>query len=277
LAKLYKIQEGDLVFFLGKRYNGVSFDIQGFKVKGDGTYYALHGKDGVNLESYLLSKFQALADKELADYFNSNINDMKMYEPVHIDAIWGNAGEKPYTPFVTDIVCNKLMKGIAGLAVNSTVCLYDFVAKTTAGFLDRYSNTSMDTTLLKVFYGRYLKCLLAFEQYNRGVSHPVYNEFVRLREFLKGKKSVKLVIEDGVVHEYKMHTASITPRSLIYLEESGTPCYFMLNNGYYLRPGFDKACSIQELDYIGYGRERYRIDKAIFANYEKDYNNKTTA
>ena len=42
-----------------------------------------------------------------------------------------------------------------------------------------------------------LKKILAYEQYKRGLTPPFYNEVAKINEFLKDKKSVTLVFNDG--------------------------------------------------------------------------------
>ena len=62
--------------------------------------------------------------------------------------------------------------------------------------------------IFKAVYGLpSLKKILAYEQYKRGLTPPFYNEVAKINEFLEGKKTVTLLLNDG---ESKQVSAKIS-------------------------------------------------------------------
>ena len=62
--------------------------------------------------------------------------------------------------------------------------------------------------IFKAVYGlSSLKKILAYEQYKRGLTPPFYNEVAKINEFLEGKKTVTLLLNDG---ESKQVSAKIS-------------------------------------------------------------------
>ena len=59
-----------------------------------------------------------------------------------------------------------------------------------------FINNEID--IFKAVYGlTSLKKILAYEQYKKGLTPPFYNEVAKINEFLEGKKTVTLVLNDG--------------------------------------------------------------------------------
>lgn len=59
-----------------------------------------------------------------------------------------------------------------------------------------FINNEID--IFKAVYGlTSLKKILAYEQYQKGLTPPFYNEVAKINEFLEGKKTVTLVLNDG--------------------------------------------------------------------------------
>lgn len=58
-----------------------------------------------------------------------------------------------------------------------------------------------DNNEIDIFKGIYgltsLKKILAYEQYKKGLTPPFYNEVAKINEFLEGKKTVTLLLNDG--------------------------------------------------------------------------------
>jgi hypothetical protein len=270
-SAMYQIKSGAVTLYLDMKYDDTTFALKGFTVDGDGNFYQtdinsynVDNRPRVALEEHLLDKFRTLADEELTEYLEEHIRDMSIYTPAEdgFGRFWQNAGQKQNVQIYSSARYDKTIDGIVGLELNQRICLYDFVNKKVTGYIDDYNkDKSLDTTLMKVFYSMYLDQILALEQYNRGLAPPIYTELAKLNRFLNGKKSVKLVMKDGTLHDYKHHNGSeVYIGSLLHFNPEDTANPFILEDSYDLKPRFACKRPVAELDYLMYGKEKYVID-----------------
>jgi len=286
--KLYQIKNGAITLYVQMKYNGINFEFVGLTVDGDSNFYQPHvsiydidlvdGMPRVGLDQYLLDKFKTLADEQLKDYLDKNIEDMSVYDinDNGFERLWRNAGD---ISTQKSICCRQAIDGVIGFEVENMACLYDFVGNKVISYSNQYSEEDHGITPLRIFYGKRLNCLLAQEQLKRGFTPPFYTELVKLNRFLSGKKSVKLVMKDGAVHEYKHHHGDeVSITSLLYFNSRNATEPFSLENSYDLRPRFVSNRPVAELDYLQYGKERHYIDPVALkqlSGKDTDYDQRT--
>jgi hypothetical protein len=210
-----------------------------------------------------MDKLKTLANEQLAEYLEQNIHDFSAYEIRNesLKSLLSTAGAEPNVQLYKGLRWSNVIDGIVGLEVNRTVCLYDFTRNKICGYRKAYSDEPIDVTLLYIFYGEYLDRILALEQYKRGLAPPVYAETAKLSQFLNGKKSVKLIMKDGSMYEYKHHNGNeVCVSNLLHFNRENIAEPFSLEDSYDLRPQFNANRPLCDLDYLQYGREKYFID-----------------
>ena len=271
--KIYQIKNGAVTLYVDMKYNGTNFEFVGLIVEGDGNFYQPHagindnenvdGRPRVGLGQYLLDKFKTLADEQLKDYLDRKIGDMSIYDAHDngFERLWRGAGRGCDVRMQKCVCCRQAIDGIIGLEVNHMICLFDLAGNRVIGYKNQYGLEDPDITPLRAFYGDHLNCLLALEQLKRGFSPPFYMELAKLNHFLSGKKSMKLVMKDGSIYEYKHHNGNeVSVYSLLKFDSRNAAEPFSLNNSYDLRPRLTGNYPVEELDYLQYGRERHYID-----------------
>lgn len=115
-----------------------------------------------------------------------------------------------------------------------------------------FKNDEID--IFKNVYGlSFLKKILAFEQYKRGLTPPFYNEIARINEFLEEKKTVTLLLNDG---EKKQVPAQIS--------------YILATNykDFWINTQLDNM-NISNLKGIGYGKRELIIDTENLMSIDK--------
>lgn len=107
----------------------------------------------------------------------------------------------------------------------------------------KFENEEID--IFKNIYGlTSLKKILSFEQYKKGKTPPFYNEVAKINEFLKDKKTVTLLLNDG---EKKQVPAQIS--QILARDHKKFWINTQLNN-----------MDISNLRAIGYGRKELKIN-----------------
>lgn len=163
----------------------------------------------INITEVIREKIRNIVEKELQKYIDNNINNIDYITEFSVREYSNystksfeflrNAGEfgkdtrddieavKKY-----HIALKQVDKGIIGL------------------FADRYSSVSFeynlekqefnisDEEILKCIYSdNQLKLILAFEQYKKGLTPPIYNEIAKINQFLEDKKSITFELQNG--------------------------------------------------------------------------------
>ena len=274
--KLFPIKNGKLTLYVHTN-NGTQFDFKGFTIKGDGNFYmpyityggtGIDGRPCVSIEDHLFEMYKALADAQLAEYLANHINDTLI--ATDFSSFWYDAGKPLAFRYDKNLRLEQVIDGLVGIEVNHTVCFYNFAAGKPAGYRALYRNEDLETTPLQAFYSDRLIQMLLLEQYRRGLAPPMYVELARLNTFLKGKKSVKLVMKDGTVHEYKHHSGCDIYLSTLFSYTPDSAMPFGLNNCYDLRPWFDRSRPLVDLDYLQYGKHRFVIDTKALGQFKRE-------
>ena len=271
--KLYPIKNGDVTLYVEMSYKGTQFDYKGFTVEGDSNFYMpsltkfnqinLDGRPCVDVGDYLFDKYKALADAQLLEYLERHIHDT--LSPKDFNDFWQQAGQQPTLKHGRELREKQVIDGLVGIEVNRAVCVYNFAAHEPAGYKALYRDEELATTPMRVFYGDHLAQLLALEQYKRGLAPPVYTELVRLNAFLEGKKSVKLVMKNGAIHEFKPNYNLSISGLLYYWPECKTP--FCLQDAYHLKPGFGSSRPLADLDYLQHGKQQFVINTDVLGRF----------
>jgi hypothetical protein len=275
--KLYTIHNGKVTLYVRREYGGEKFEFKGLMVEDDASYYTpfadedsrIRLDDGehpcAGLYAYLEDVYKAMADAELADYLEEHIRDRDFYICDRRDTpqVWYTAGHVPEPRHHTNLVLERVIDGIIGYEVDHTICLYDLVNKKHIGYKSGFRDAEVQTTPMRVFYGKYLEQLLALEQHKRGAAPPAYTELTRLAAFLKDKKSVKLVMKDGGLHELKPHNGcDVSLSRLLSIDPTDEKYPFTLHDDYDLKPRFERGRHLADLDCIRYGRHSFVLDAA---------------
>jgi hypothetical protein len=275
--KLYPIKNGDVTLYVQMSCNGTQFDFKGFTVKGDGNFYMpsvsdfnrinLDGRPCVDIGDFLFEKYKALADAQLREYLERHIHDA--LSPQDFESFWHEAGQPLSFKHSKTLREKRVIDGLVGIEINNTVCVYNFAALEPAGYKALYRDEELATTPMRVFYGDHLARLLALEQHERGMAPPAYAELARLDAFLEGKKSVKLVMKDGSVHELKPHYGGdVSLHALLHYEPlNDTPFWF--NNSHDLKPRFERCAPLAGLAYLQHGKQQFVIDVDALGRFER--------
>jgi hypothetical protein len=278
--KVYQIQNGAVTLYVDMKSDGTTFEFKGFTVNGDRHFYqpyisaydngVVADRPHVGLNQYLFDKYKMLADEQIQTYLDQHIRDMCIYTD-HGEEFrnsWYNAGKEPVARLYKSIRYGQVIDGIVGLELNGMICLYDFVSSQTVGFRKEYTDEALNVTPMYIFYGGFLTQKLAFEQYKRGFAPPFYVELAKLNQFLTGKKSVKLVMKNGNVHEYKQHCGyEVSIYHLLRFDPENISEPFLLENSYDLKPRFAGNSPVTELDYLQHGRDKHYIDPNALKNF----------
>jgi len=273
---LYQIKNDDVTLYVEMSYKGTQFDYKGFTVEGDSNFYMpsltkfnqinLDGRPCVDICDYLFDKYKALADAQLLEHLERHILDT--LSPEDFNDFWQQAGQQPTFKHSKELREKQVIDGLVGIEINRAVCFYNFAAHEPAGYRALFQDKELATTPMRVFYGDHLKQLLALEQYKRGLAPPMYTELARLNAFLEGKKSVKLVMKDSAVHEFKPNYDLFVSGLLDYWPECKTP--FRLKNAYHLKPGFGSSRSLTDLDYLQFGKQQFAIDTDALGRFTRE-------
>jgi hypothetical protein len=270
---LYPITNGKVTLYTSLNYKGTAFEFEGFTVERDAENLfmpyvvknnasSVDGRKCLNIREYLVNQYKTLADEQLQSYIEQHLNDYGIYELTSncFSNILKYAGEEPDMNFHDELKLDQVIDGIVGIRINHTVCKYNFADGKPVGYFDD-NNKPLPKTPLNVFYGGVLDRLLAVEQYRRGLAPPVYTEFAKLNSFLKGKKSVKLVMKNGSVFDYR-NGGDVHISCILSLTARG----FTFNNSYRFTSKIANQ-PVEELDYFQFGKKKYIIDTAALQRF----------
>lgn len=269
---LYQIKNGAVTLYV-RAEREAHFSFSGLVVEDDENVYTPNdfcscaaGRPHVGLREHLFAVYEAKANEQLADYLEQHINDPLL--TMGFTDFWSKAGIKPEFSYRKSICLDQVADGIVGIVINGCTCSYSVVAKEPAGYTRCFGRTQLPVTPMSVFYGDEVNQLLALEQYRRGMAPPAYTELARLNAFLEGKKSIKLVMKNGVVHEFKPNYGVYLHELLNYTPQSATP--FSFNNSYYSKPRLQRGHPLSDLAYLQYGKQQFVIDVDALSKFERE-------
>jgi hypothetical protein len=270
--KFYEVKNGEIKITLEQpdRQGKLSFkklELANGKVFYMSPNYTDNSQTGVY--KYVESKLFELAKQELQEYIKANINNYSFYNERHPQdksdrVFWGHnmwaTDEMPVMELRDyNYEYDEIMEGIFKGQFNGHPFKFDFKTDSFIELLstDSYRKECRTLTPLEVMFDRYpdLKRIIAIEQYKAGKAHPAFTEIVNLNLFLKDKKSIKIHLKDKRVIEYKNDRLSF---SLLFDLDRGHD-EFVLN---YIRFNLhrDSDLSINNIDFLQYGRNQYRIN-----------------
>ncbi len=152
--------------------------------------------------------------KELDRIFRDNINKFIEKNINNISYLFDDKADNYHSIGLSEIGIDLREKAFYGVDENIKILLNNFKYKDIAnGLIELSTKTEnnhfifdmktmkfedSDLDIFKNVYHLYtLEKFLAYEQYKRGITPPFYNEVARINEFLKGKKTVTLLFNDG--------------------------------------------------------------------------------
>ncbi len=263
MSDVYKIQNNDFTILLERPDGNGNFGFYGLIVNNNPDVIYLpyvsewtkkeEGKIYISLYHYINDKVKKQADVQLKEYIDKNINNQDFYTKKFFRNHLFADGELPIVERDVRLYLDGIGDGIVYFKINSCYSgKYDIMQDKIIMLEHSYDNK--EVTLLDVFYGDYLNYIIAVEQYNRGIAHKTFTEIVNLNKFLKGKKSIKIVLKDGRIFKLKKDIIKAYDILSIIGDK------FFINDSYYFKPRLNERVSLSELDYLQYGKMTYKIN-----------------
>ncbi|MBO5004952.1 MAG: hypothetical protein J6D03_06915 [Clostridia bacterium] len=167
------------------------------------------GLEIINIIEMIREKIRNIVDKEIQRYIANNINNIDYITEISVKN-YSNYTTKSFeflreaSEFGNDIrndieavkkyhiALKQVDKGIIGLYTDrsgGTSFEYD---------LEKQEFSISDEEILKKVYSdEEMKLILAYEQYKKGLTPPIYNEIAKINKFLEDKKSVTFELCNG--------------------------------------------------------------------------------
>lgn len=163
----------------------------------------------INIKEVIREKIRNIVDKEIQKYIDNNINNTDYITEFSVREY------SDYTIKSFEFLKNALDFGenIRNDTNEVNKCFTELkhVDEGIIGlYTDRYGgisfeyniekqefNISDEEILKKVYSDKKLKLILAYEQYTKGLTPPIYNEIAKINQFLKEKKSVTFELQNG--------------------------------------------------------------------------------
>jgi len=270
----FEMVNGPVTIILEGGDSAGKFSFEGIKVETKPNvlykpYVWGHGKKAagevtiVSLSEYIYAKLKVQADADLKDYIAEHINDTTFYKVYRFfDRYCSFKDTYPEIDENINLSYENIARGLVNARIaRSSYCVFDLVQDKFQSIKASEYKDAKDKTPLQVFYGSMLDSIMAVEQYKRGIAHPAFTELVNLNKFLDGKKSVKLVMKSGKVHELKTKGSEVRASLIVEFRTAK----FYLNTSYYMAPRFAYNTEVSELDYLQFGRQTYKIHTANLA------------
>lgn len=167
------------------------------------------GLKPIDITGVIREKIRNIVEIELQKYIDKNINNIDYITEFTVRE-YPNYTTKSFE-FLSE--CNVYGKDIRNdeEAVKKYYLALKQIDKGIVGlYSDRYSSESFEYNLEKqefnisdeeilkrVYSDKQLKLILAYEQYTRGLTPPIYNEIAKINQFLENKKSVTFELHNG--------------------------------------------------------------------------------
>lgn len=218
-----------------------------------------------SLREHIYGKIKVQADSELKDYIKKHINDTAFYtekDEYEYKFFSRGVNSKDAYPEIDEninLTYGSIGHGLVNCTINNRYCVYDLVQDKFISIRSSSYSDAVDVTPLQIFYGRELNFIIALEQYKLGKAHPAFTEVVNLNKFLEGKKSVKLKMTNGKVHELKSTSSEVRANQIIECING----VFSMENNYHLSPRLEKDhTGLEFLDCLQFGKQTYKINAA---------------
>lgn len=275
--KLYTVETENIKIFLSLNYinDNTNFNIEYFILKNDEEHIFsaqnsayncpnLKNRKFVYLREYIFNIYKKMADKQLAEFIESNINNYDFYlnniskDIINLPNIniLDNIEKKINSRFANVNFSEFINSGIIQLEFKYISCYYNLISQKHICF--KSDNKNMDISSLDFIYSGEEYKLLAFEQYKRNKAPHAYIELMKLNCFLKDKASVKLVMKNNEIYTYNNKGSILTAHDLIYLLEDSPK--FEFASMYYLTPKPSTEIKLDDLDYLQYRQTKHKIN-----------------
>lgn len=163
----------------------------------------------INITEVIREKIRNIVDKKLQEYIDNNINNTDYITEFSVRE-HSDYTTKSFEFFKNAMEFGKNIRNDAE-AVNKYYIAIRHIDNGIIGFYtDRYSgisfeydlekqefNISDEEILKKVYSDEKMKLILAYEQYTKGLTPPIYNEIAKINQFLEDKKSVTFELQNG--------------------------------------------------------------------------------
>ena len=193
------------------------------KYKSD--FYDRIEKDGyeiIDITEMIREKIKSIVEKELEKYVENNINNITYITQAKIIEF------SDYNSIVFEFLGEAYKFGQDVRNDDEAIKRYGIsIQKINEGIVeygtDRYYNQNKfeydieknrfsiddEEILLTIYSEKELKLILAYEQYKRGLTPPIYNEIAKINEFLKDKKTVSFELKNGTVIKAEANLSNI--------------------------------------------------------------------
>ena len=223
----------------------------------------------INITEVIREKIRNIVDKELQKYIDNNINNTDYITEFSVRE-YSNYTTKSFEFLKNAIDFGDDIRNDTE-AVNKYYIALKQVDKGIIGlYTDRYGGTSFEydlekqefsisdeEILKKVYSDEKMKLILAYEQYKKGLTPPIYNEIAKINKFLEEKRTVTVELHNGtkIKAESRLYSIlNIRDTGEIYIADryankiiEGTPIEYCKTLG-------------TELKCIKYGRNILEVD-----------------
>lgn len=268
--KLYELKNNGLTILLKSgsdkgdlKFEGLIVDYKPHIVYKDYLWTSENKNDKtyMKITDYLYNKLKDEADIQLQEYINNNISNMNFYykkDEYNQYTFWSRINsffdKYPEIDNYINIDLSDVVEGIVNCNVNNAYCIFDFTKDEFIEIKHKY-NEQKKVIPLDIFYGKHLDLILAIEQYNKGIAHKTFTEVINLNKFLKDKKSIKIQLKNGCIIKYK-NWFKVEAGHIIEVYNGE----FYITNNYDMTPRPKKPIPITELDYLMFGRKKYKVN-----------------
>lgn len=281
--EFYIIETKDIKMFLSPncKNGNINFDLEYFILKNDKEHMFcvqnsthncpyLENRKLVHLREYIFNIYKEIADKQLTEFIESNIDNYDFYLNKigrsiitfpNINILDNIEKRIEYDFLHININFDKFINnGTIELKFDNIYCYYNLISQKHICFKEDSKNIDISPLYL-IYRGDEYK-LLVFEQYKIGKAPHAYIELIELNRFLKNKASVKLVMKDNKIYTYKSSSSNLTASYLISFssDNTGNPLEFELIGRYFLTPKPQKDITLEDLDYLQYRQFKHKIN-----------------
>ena len=175
----------------------------------------------INITEVIREKIRNIMDKELQKYIDDNINNNDYITEFSVKE-YSNNTTKSFEFLKNAIDFGENIRNDTEAVKKYYIALNQVDNGIVGLYTDRYGGTSFEYNLekqefnitdeeilRKVYSDEKLKLILAYEQYTKGLTPPIYNEIAKINQFLEEKKSVTFELQNGTKVKAEAHLYNI--------------------------------------------------------------------
>lgn len=223
-------------------------------------------KTYIRISEYFYNKIEDVFKKQLQDYIEKNINNKDFYyekNEYNQYIFWNkynlNHFREEYPNYCGGIRLDfsKIHNGIIEFRINNKFCSFDIIKDDFVMIAKKKYNEVQEITPLEVFYNQLqINIALAIEQHKKGIAHKAFSELVKLNNFLEGKKSVRLILDNNEEIKVALTHSTLDANDIVELVGDK----FYITTSYNMKPRPEKNIPINRLKCLKYGRTTYEIN-----------------